>query len=168
MSTTINSAFARPAIVGGLVVGVLSALPIISAGNLCCCLWVVSGGAVAAYVLQQSQPMAITQGDGAFAGLLAGIAGAFVYLALSIPITFLIAPMQREIMQRIGENAGRVPPEFREYLSVATGPGVQLTVGFLFMLVVGSIFSTLGGLLGAVLVRKQLPPGTVDITPPPP
>ena len=31
--------------------GVLSALPIISAGNACCCLWVVSGGVIAAYLL---------------------------------------------------------------------------------------------------------------------
>ena len=31
--------------------GVLSALPIVSAGNYCCCLWVISGGLVAAYVL---------------------------------------------------------------------------------------------------------------------
>ncbi len=58
--------------------GVLSALPIISAGNLCCCLWVVSGGAVAAYILQQNQPTPLTPGDGAVIGLLAGIVGAFV------------------------------------------------------------------------------------------
>jgi hypothetical protein len=30
--------------------GVLSALPIIAVGNVCCCLWVISGGAIAAIV----------------------------------------------------------------------------------------------------------------------
>ena len=50
--------------------GVLSALPIIAAGNLCCCLWVVSGGAIAAYLLQQSQATPIEPGDGALVGLL--------------------------------------------------------------------------------------------------
>ena len=49
MSTT-TERLAQPALVGGLVMGVLTALPIISAGNLCCCLWVLSGGAVAAYM----------------------------------------------------------------------------------------------------------------------
>ena len=35
---------------GGLVMGVLSALPLVGPfGNACCCLWVVSGGLVAAY-----------------------------------------------------------------------------------------------------------------------
>ena len=47
----------------------------------------MSGGAVAAYVLQQNQEAPITPGDGALAGLLAGIVGAFIYLVLSIPIT---------------------------------------------------------------------------------
>ena len=53
--------------------GVLSALPLVAAGNLCCCLWVVSGGVVAAYLLQQNQSAPITPGDGALVGLLAGV-----------------------------------------------------------------------------------------------
>ena len=73
--------------------GVLSALPLVAAGNLCCCLWVVSGGAIAAYLLQQNQSTPITPGDGALAGLFAGLVGAAIYLVLSIPISFLMAPM---------------------------------------------------------------------------
>ena len=42
--------------IGGLVIGVLSALPFISAGNCCCCLWFVTGGVLAAYLMQQNQP----------------------------------------------------------------------------------------------------------------
>lgn len=156
MSTTTEKT--QPALVGGLVVGVLSALPIISAGNLCCCLWAVSGGAVAAYVLQQNRPSPIAQGDGALVGLLAGLVGAFVYLLISIPIAFLIAPMERVLMERIIENSGNMPPEFREYARTYVGGAVGVAVGFAVMLVVGSIFSTLGGLLGAMFFRKEAPP----------
>ena len=53
--------------------GVLSALPIISAGNACCCLWVVTGGFVAAYLFQQNRAAPITPADGALVGLLAGL-----------------------------------------------------------------------------------------------
>ena len=141
--------------------GTLSALPIVSAGNLCCCLCVVGGGAVAAYVLQQNQPASITAGDGALAGLLAGIVGAFVYLVLSIPIMILIAPLQQQIMLRVADN---MPPEFRQYVGTAIGGGIQLALGFIFMLIVGSSFSTLGGVLGAVIFKKQVPPGTVDVS----
>jgi hypothetical protein len=42
---------------------------------------------------------------------------------------------------------------------------IRRAVVFMVMLVVGSIFSTIGGLLGAVIFRKSAPPGTIDIPP---
>ncbi len=55
----------RPAVLGGLLMGVLSALPVIQIGNVCCCLWVILGGVLAAYVMQQGHPYPITIADGA-------------------------------------------------------------------------------------------------------
>jgi hypothetical protein len=52
-----------------------------------------------------------------------------------------------------------MPPEFREYMGAYIGGGIQLALGFFLMLFLGSMFSTLGGLLGAVIFRKQVPPG---------
>ena len=46
----------QPAFYGGLLIGVLSALPIVSAGNCCCCLWVVAGGMLAVYLRQRGSP----------------------------------------------------------------------------------------------------------------
>jgi len=46
-----NSSKLQPALLGGTFLGILSALPIVSAANLCCCLWVVAGGVLAAYLL---------------------------------------------------------------------------------------------------------------------
>ena len=34
----------QPALLGGLLIGVLSALPFVSVLNGCCCLWVILGG----------------------------------------------------------------------------------------------------------------------------
>lgn len=164
MSTTTNKT--QPALIGGLIMGVLSALPLVSAGNLCCCLWVVSGGVVAAYILQQNQATAIAPGDGAIVGLMAGVIGAFVYLILSIPISILIAPMERMVMQRIVDHSS-MPPEFRDYMGTYVGGSIRLALGFIVMLFVGSIFSTLGGLIGAAIFRKTAPPGTTDVTPTP-
>ena len=165
MSITTSSRFVQPALIGGAVVGVLSALPLISAGNLCCCLWVISGGVVAAYVLQLNQTTPITSGDGALAGLFAGLVGAAIYLVLSIPISMLMAPMERAIMNRVIES-GDVPPEFREFLTGYRGGAFRLLTGFISMLVAGAIFSTLGGLLGTAIFKKSSPPaapGTIDV-----
>jgi hypothetical protein len=175
MSAT-TSEMTQPALYGGLVMGVLSVLPIISAGNLCCCMWVVAGGLVAAYVLQQRQPAPITPGEGALVGLLAGIAGALIGLVLSIPIGFIVAPMERQIVQRVLENSGNMPPEFREMMERYSGGdvrvtfaahAVRLTVTLIVMLFLGAIFSTLGGLLGAVVFRKPQPPAVIDVPPAP-
>jgi hypothetical protein len=43
-----------PALLGGLFIGVLSSLPYIKGGNVCCCLWVISGGMLAAWLMQQN------------------------------------------------------------------------------------------------------------------
>ena len=153
--------------------GVLSALPIVAAGNLCCCLWIVSGGVVGAYLLQQHQTAPITPSDGALVGLLAGVIGAFVQFAVSIPIGILVAPFERAMLQRVMDMAGSMPPEMRDTLGrYASGGDVSLAwmivsriVGLIMWLAVGAIFSTLGGLLGATIFRKQTPPAVIDIPP---
>jgi len=152
--------------------GVLSALPIISAGNLCCCLWVISGGVVAAYLFQQNHAAAITPSDGALVGLLAGLIGALVIFVVSIPLDLLVAPMEQAMIQRILDR-GALPPEARDILD-RYGRGGGLGAAFFFLrkiaalvmwAFVGGIFSTLGGLLGALIFKKQTPPGVIDIPP---
>jgi hypothetical protein len=163
-------------LIGGIVMGVLSALPIVAAGNVCCCLWIVSGGAIAAYLLQQNQSASITPADGALVGLLAGLVGALVQFVVSIPVGILVAPFERAMLQRIIEMSGSMPSEMREMLDRYSG-NTEFSAGFLIVrkvaelvvwLFVGAIFSTLGGLLGAMIFRKQSPPhtpGVIDIPP---
>ena len=155
----------QPALIGGLVTGVLSALPFIGAFNACCCLWVVAGGVMAAYLLQDRDPNPIQVGDGAIVGLMAGVIGAFVYLILSIPITLMMAPMMRAFTDRMLDNS-ELPPEFREMLASGMGTAAGIILSFFAYLVAGLIFSTLGGVLGAVIFRKKtaLPP-VIDIPP---
>jgi len=156
--------------------GVLSALPIVSAGNICCCLWVISGGAVAAYLFQQNQTTPITPGDGALVGLLAGLVGAFVQLMVAIPVGVLIAPMERAMLQRVIEIAGSMPPEMRDAIerySNTQGEGgivllaVKQVVSLMVWLCVGAVFSTIGGLLGALVFKKPTPPAVIDLPPTP-
>jgi hypothetical protein len=152
--------------------GVLSALPIVYVGNACCCMWVVSGGLVAAYVFQQNHPVPMSAADGALAGLLAGLVGAAVHLALSIPIDLLMAPMERAMVQRIVDMSGNMPPEMRDMFERYSGGTaaagfafflVRHVVTFMFMLFIGAIFSTVGGLLGSVIFVRKMPPGTIDV-----
>lgn len=155
----------QPALLGGVTIGVLSALPVINLAN-CCCAWIVFGGALSAYLMQQNHPEPIQSGDGAIAGLLAGIVGAFVWVIVSVPISMLMAPFQSEMTSRMMRDAAGMAPELRgifENMAGAPVIGIGLIVGFFVMLVVSSLFAMLGGLFGALLFRKNPPP----VVPPP-
>lgn len=159
-----------PALWGGLALGILSALPIVGAVNLCCCAWVVTGGMLAAYVLQANTPEPITAGDGAIVGLLAGIAGAFVYAVVSLPLNLVLGPVQQRALQRMFESIQDVPPEVRDAFSNMGGTtmtAIGMLMGFILMLFVGAIFATAGGALGAVFFKKkaQMPPAS-QVPPP--
>jgi ABC-type branched-subunit amino acid transport system permease subunit len=155
--------------------GVLSALPLVGAANLCCCLWVVTGGVVAAYLLQQNQSTPITPGDGALVGLLAGLVGAVATSVLAIPISLLMAPVQQAISERILQMPGEMPPWIRNAIEASSRQGVSLAlqVAFWFLslllyLVLGGIFSTVGGVLGALIFKKApMPPVPPPVDQPP-
>jgi hypothetical protein len=155
-------------LLGGLFIGVLSALPVISWGN-CCCLWIVSGGVLAAYLDQQNDQRPTTIGRGAFAGFLAGIIGAFVWLIASMALDVVLAPIRERIASELIRVARDMPPDARAALeSIGSASAVGYAFNFFLLLCVGGVFSTLGGMLGATLFRNDVPPALGGPIQPPP
>ncbi len=159
-----SQALLQPVLFGGLFMGVLSALPIISIGN-CCCLWVTGGGVVTAYLIQQGREGSVQLGEGAFGGFLSGIVGA-VIIAL---VGLIMAPFQGNPFEQLLEFGADVPPEVRDVLEFLASLGGLwfVLLGFVFWLGAGMVFSTLGGLLGTLIFRKT-PSATPGVPPPPP
>src|SRR5215217_3548599 len=83
----------KPALLGGLIVGLLSAIPIV---NYCCCIWAIGGGGLASYLYIKSSPTKIAIGDGAMLGGLAGVIGALLYLIIGVPIAYFVSASQME------------------------------------------------------------------------
>jgi uncharacterized membrane protein YeaQ/YmgE (transglycosylase-associated protein family) len=157
----------QPALLGGLLIGVLSALPFVS---MCCCLWVIAGGVLTTYLLQERMTTPVTAGDATIAGLLAGIVGAILatvlsqLLAMARGLNFADA-----INDLIGQ--GRLPPEMAGALEQVRDmpPAVFIIGSLLVSMFIYPIFSMLGALLGVALFKRQPPPpppGTVEILPP--
>jgi hypothetical protein len=149
----------QPALLGGVVMGVLSALPVINLAN-CCCAWMLFGGGLAAYLMQQNHPARISVGDGALVGALAGVFGAVVSTVLSVVISTMLGPFQAQMMERVLESAQDLPPEFRSLIESMQGgaTGAFWVIGFLFTLCLSAVFGTLGGLFGALVFAKDAPP----------
>ena len=144
----------QPALLGGLFIGVLSTLPIVNILNACCCLWVISGGALAAYLLQQNQSEPISGADGALIGLMAGIVGAFVGAMLQIPIEIWFGPIQKEWIERFLAGQSDVPPQFMEMLNREMS-AATVVADLIFRLVAYVIFGMLGGVLGVAIFRRK-------------
>jgi len=157
---------AQAALLGGLFIGILSALPLI---KYCCCIWIIGGGFVAAYVNQQNDPRPITAGRGALAGLYAGVTGSFVWLVATIGLNALFEPLRNQLAQAVLRSTPDMPPEVRAVLdNIGSSTALWTTTFFILLLFVGSIFSTLGGLLGAVWFRNDVPPALGGPPPLPP
>jgi hypothetical protein len=157
-------------LLGGAFIGVLSALPVISLAN-CCCLWIIAGGMLAAYVDQpRARPGGLARG--ALDGLVAGVLGAFVWLIASLALDVVLGPLQERLLSSVLQSNADMPPEVREWLERMaddSGGGLRYALGFMFHLVAGVIFATLGGLLGATLFwREGVPPALGGPPPPPP
>lgn len=148
-------------LLGGLVAGVLSGIPFISAGNVCCCLWVILGGVLAVYLYLKEVPLLLS-GEAALLGLQSGMVAAVVSTIISIPVRLVMSrfagAMQRQMLDRIFEQNQDFPPQLRDFMLHIFSPGFMLgamIIGFIFSLIFFSIFGALGGLLGNAMFKKK-------------
>ena len=153
----------KPAIIGGVVVGLLSAIPFVNIVNWCCCLWAILGGALAAYLYIKSSPTPVRAGEGAVLGVLAGVVGAIIYLVVGIPLAILAGGAMRALMLQLMENADpSIAREMRRSMMSQSIIGTILAGFGYALLLIG--FSTVGGLLGVSIFEKR----KGNPTPPPP
>src|SRR6185503_18329199 len=131
----------KPALLGGLIVGVLSAIPLL---NYCCCIWGIGGGGLAGFLYIKSSPVPVKVGEGAVIGVLTGIVGAVVY--------FISGAQLEDTLRQAGVQ---LPPNISGLLLfVLSG----LVVGLLLF-----VLSIIGGLISVPIFEKRK-----DGPPPPP
>ena len=162
----------KPALLGGLFIGVLSALPGVSAGNCCCCLWVVLGGMLTVYLQQQRVQTPIETSEAVLGGVFAGVVGAVLALLLSLLFLAILGPYQNMLMAWLVErmqNMPNLPEETRAQFATMLDQAPEATffgivVNFAIGLPINAIFAMLGALLGLAFFRKKITP---DPTMPP-
>lgn len=163
----------RAALIGGVTLGLLSAIPPVSLANACCCVWVLGGGALAAYLYVRRSPTPVLLGQGAELGALAGVVGTIVSHSIGIPLGLILGDTFNEFLVRAFENINpQAGEEMRRQVQLAQAqPFVQKLPVIIGTAVFNSIiyvaFAALGGLLGVKLFEKRV--NTLDnMRPPPP
>ena len=156
----------KAALIGGLILGVLSAIPFVNILNACCCLWAIIGGIVASYLYIKGSQTPINPGEGAIVGATAGGIGAVVYMILGIPLNLLMGNTMLSLIAKMIEGSN---PEQAEALrkQMEAGPTIgSVILNALIYAVLLVIFSTVGGLLGVPIFEKRKG-GPGDAPPPP-
>jgi hypothetical protein len=154
----------QPSLFGGLFIGVLSALPIVGAANVCCCLWVVVGGLLTVYLKRQASAEPLDTAEIVLAGLVAGLIGALISIGANGLVFLLSGDQIGDRFRSMLEQNPQVPPEFRDraeiFLSGPRAPLLMLLIFALVTLPMYAIFSMLGALLGLALFRNPKTPPT--------
>lgn len=130
----------KPALLGGLVTGILSVIPFVST---CCCLWAILGGFLASFMYIRSSADRVTPGAGAGLGAMAGAVGALIYLIIGVPIALFFGTVQMEEAFR------------RSGVEIPLGGIALVLLTAVLVAILILIFSTLGGVLGVPIFEKR-------------
>lgn len=153
----------KPAIIGGVIVGLLSAIPFVNLANICCCFWALLGGALAANMYIKSSPTPVKAGDGAVVGVLAGVVGALIYIVVGIPLAIVLSGVMNAFIISMVHNIDpSTARELSRQLATQTVAG-KIGGGFISAIVL-LVFSIIGGLLGVAIFEKR----KGNAVPPPP
>jgi hypothetical protein len=158
-----------PALYGGVIMGVISGVPVLSIVNCFCCAGIMLGGFMAVFFykkdLKESSPP-LTNGDGLGLGALAGLVGAFVTVLLTALFHFVFGMALGGGMQKL-EDMGignQVPPETLKMIQGLMREQSLLGITFVFHLIIDPLFGLIGGLIGYAVFKSKAP----VVMPPPP
>jgi hypothetical protein len=163
----------RAVLIGGVTLGLLSAIPPISFANMCCCVWVVGGGALASYLYVRRSSSPVMLGQGAELGALTGVVGTIVSHSIGIPLGLILGDSFNEFLVKAIDNFNpQMAEEVRKQVEIAQAqsfvqklPVILGTAAFNTVIYIG--FATLGGLLGVKFFEKRQM-NINNASPPPP
>jgi hypothetical protein len=146
----------KPALIGGLVGGMLSVIPFL---DTCGCLWAIGGGVLAGFLYIPKAPVPVTVGEGAILGALAGVVQAAVRIVIGIPVNYAMGANLR-IEEALDRLNMRLPMSGMMLIVIGTLVGTLFAIGL----------STVGGLIAVPLFEKRkggpteppLPPQSFD------
>jgi len=152
----------RPALIGGVLLGIFSSLPFVGLFNCVCCAWVIGGGMLAAHLYVKDSPVPVTLGRGVTLGLATGVVGTLASALFEVPLYLLMnksgVNMLEQAQERISKLPG-IPAETRElFQKMSNQPDVVAMIfafGLVFMLVLYCLFAVLGSTIGVALFEKR-------------
>ena len=166
----------KPVLIGGIVGGVLGALPGISSCN-CCCLWYALGGIISVLIYRSMAPQSLTVGMGSLLGLVSGlISGVITGFGMYLGSKALISNPDfydpesantqeavtaiRDLYTKFGipeSQIDEIVNMYYSFIATATPEAVMMNLifGLVFMIIICTIVSLLAGMVTAAIAGKR-------------
>ena len=153
----------KPALFGGVIIGLISGIPFLSLINCLCCAGVLFGGFMSVYFYKEQLAPGgpgVTSSDSLQLGALAGVFGAIIGTIISAAILFTVGNVAGQAVVSMLDSAGvldKMPPEAVSQMEKGMAEGGLSALTVVMSLVVDSIFGLLGGLIGYSVFKQKNP-----------
>ena len=147
----------KSALIGGCVFGTASSLPYLEMINMLCCALVIGAGVLASYLyFKDMEPTTGHLGQGASVGWLAGVFGAVASTIVTVIVTAtgLKDEQAAQVQDMLTEMGVEMPEGLSGLMSTEVSLGM-IGLTLVFSLILYSIFSTIGGMVGAAMFAKK-------------
>jgi hypothetical protein len=158
----------KPALYGGVIMAVISAIPFLNVVNCFCCAGILFGGFMAVFFYQkdrtQDQPP-LTNGDALQLGVLAGVFGAVIGIVMAVAMFYTIGnPSARaigDLVMGLYDRFGltdKIPPEQLQEMQNQFDHPTLSPLSLLSGVIIDPLFGLLGGLIGYNIYKNKQTP----------
>lgn len=148
-----------PALYGGIIMGVISAVPGLNFVNCLCCAGVMFGGFMAVFFYKKeltSEMPPLSSADGMQLGALAGVFGGIIGGLLSVIILQLAGNVGGEMMLKFLEGLkDSMPPEAWDQMERSILEGEVSVFNLIVGIIIDIVFGLIGGLIGYSVLRSK-------------
>ena len=142
-------------LIAGLVMALLSNIPVINFANCLLCMWVWLSGILAVFLYRRFEAAhpSLTNGQGAALGALAGVFGALIGAVVGAFFGMIFGASMASAISLLQSQAG-LQESMGPYLDMLRGGAGFTLFGTLCNLVLYAAFGAIGGLIATALIWK--------------
>jgi hypothetical protein len=160
-----------PAVYGGVVMALLSSVPVLNFINCFCCAGILLGGMSAVFFYKNAftpDTEPYTTADCLVVGAMAGVVGAVLGTLLSAAFVLVFGDVMRTMLREMILNSNLdIPSDSRDRLESLLGDERVSALVYVVKFFSNLFFDTLFGLLGGLIGYAVWKPKTPDLTPMP-
>jgi len=161
----------KPALISGVIFGIVSVIPLVGALNCVCCAWLLVCGIVAVKMFISNNPSPVSSSEGATVGALAGAVAGIISNMVSWTINIVkmrdlsTEQIRQEFEKALAQQPNLTAEQYDQVIKIMDiilgSLPLFIILFFLVGIIIMTIFGALGGVIGVKLFKGKTPPPNV-------